>query len=95
MALWRTAGPVSMTREAMRPAKSFWKNGQLCRTTCRWLCQRTKLVTLATMPVFEIRFWLAIAAGRTSSTTSAIAASSRVCSAKKVSRGVAVMARTS
>ena len=33
-----------MTRFAMRPAKSFWKNGQLWRTTCQWLCQRMRLV---------------------------------------------------
>ena len=29
----------------MRPAKSFWKNGRFCRTTCQWLCQRTRFVT--------------------------------------------------
>ena len=29
----RIAGPVCMTRLAMRPAKSFWKNAQLWRTT--------------------------------------------------------------
>jgi hypothetical protein len=42
--LSRTALPVCITRLAMRPAKSFWKNGQLCRTTCQWLCQRIRLV---------------------------------------------------
>ena len=35
---------VCITRLAMRPAKSFWKNGQLWRTTCQWLCQRIRLV---------------------------------------------------
>ena len=30
--LSRTALAVCITRFAMRPAKSFWKNGQLCRT---------------------------------------------------------------
>ncbi len=41
--LSRTAGPVCITRFEMRPAKSFWKNAQLCRTTCQWLCQRIRL----------------------------------------------------
>src|SRR5213592_911345 len=43
--LSRNALAVCMTRLAMRPAKSFWKNGQFCRTTCQWLCQRIMLVT--------------------------------------------------
>jgi hypothetical protein len=42
--LSRRAGPACITRLAMRPAKSFWKNGQLWRTTCQWLCQRMRLV---------------------------------------------------
>ena len=42
---------VCITRLAMRPAKSFWKNGQLCRTTCQWLCQRIRLVTPGTTRV--------------------------------------------
>jgi hypothetical protein len=41
-----------MTRAAIRPAKSFWKNVQPWRTTCQWLCQRTRLV----MPGISIRF---------------------------------------
>ena len=41
--LSRSAGPVCSTRLAMRPAKSFWKNVQLCRTTCQWFCQRIML----------------------------------------------------
>ncbi len=94
-ALCRTAGPVSMTRDAIRPAKSFWKKGQLWRTTCRWLCQRTILVTLTTIPAFEIRFWVAMAAGRANSTTSAMVASRVPLRARNVSRGVVVMARTS
>ena len=75
MALWRTAGPVSITRAAMRPAKSFWKNGQLCRTTCKWLCQRTRLVMPATMPALLIMLWQAIASGRPTSRTATMAAS--------------------
>ena len=38
----------SGSRLAMRPAKSFWKKGQLWRTTCQWLCQRIRLVTPGT-----------------------------------------------
>ena len=38
--LSRIDGPVCITRLAMRPAKSFWKNAQLWRTTCQWFCQR-------------------------------------------------------
>ena len=49
--LSRTALPVCITRLAMRPAKSFWKNGQLWRTTCQWLCQRIRLVTPGTTRV--------------------------------------------
>ncbi len=44
-ALAQRSCAVCITRLAMRPAKSFWKNGQLCRTTCQWLCQRIRLVT--------------------------------------------------
>src|SRR3972149_3776422 len=43
--LSRRALAVCITRLAMRPAKSFWKNGQFWRTTCQWLCQRIMLVT--------------------------------------------------
>ncbi len=38
----------------MRPAKSFWKNGQLWRTTCQWLCQRIRLVTPGTTALLRI-----------------------------------------
>ena len=40
----RTAGPVCITRLEMRPAKSFWKNAQLWRTTCQCACQRIRPV---------------------------------------------------
>ena len=40
----RTDGAVCMTRLEMRPAKSFWKKAQLCRTTCQCACQRTSPV---------------------------------------------------
>ena len=38
----RIAGPVCITRLAMRPAKSFWKNAQDWRTTYQWFCQRMR-----------------------------------------------------
>ena len=94
IALWRTAGPVSITRAAIRPAKSFWKNGQLWRTTCRWLCQRTRLVTLATSPALVISVWLAMASGRPASSTAAMAIRSRRWSARNVAGVPLVMART-
>ena len=52
--LSRIAGPVCITRLAMRPAKSFWKNAHDWRTTCQWLCQRMRFETLAAIA------WLAI-----------------------------------
>ena len=45
----RTEGAVCITRLEMRPAKSFWKNAQLCRTTCQCDCQRTMPVNGAAM----------------------------------------------
>ena len=45
----RTDGPVCITRLEMRPAKSFWKNAQLCRTTCQCDCQRMSPVNGAAM----------------------------------------------
>ena len=54
IALSRSACAVCMTRFAMRPAKSFWKNGQLWRTTCQWLCQRIRLVAPGTRALWRI-----------------------------------------
>src|SRR5438874_1818769 len=74
-ALSRNAGPVCMTRAAIRPAKSFWKKVHPCRTTCQWLCQRTMLVRPG------ISIWLTMmacakcAAGRTTRSSTAIATS--------------------
>ena len=68
----RIAGPVCITRLAMRPAKSFWKNAQDCRTTCQWFCQRMRFDTLAAIAWLASRFWLAIATGRTNSSSSAM-----------------------
>ena len=52
----RIAGPVCITRLAMRPAKSFWKNAQDCRTTCQWFCQRMRFDTLAAIAWLATRF---------------------------------------
>ena len=52
----RIAGPVCITRLAMRPAKSFWKNAQDCRTTCQWFCQRMRFDTLAAIAWLASRF---------------------------------------
>ena len=53
----RIAGPVCITRLAMRPAKSFWKNAQDWRTTCQWFCQRMRFDTLAEIAWLVSRFW--------------------------------------
>jgi hypothetical protein len=81
--LSRTALLVCITRLAMRPAKSFWKNGQLCRTTCQWLCQRIRLVTPGTTALLRTRLSSSSAAGRPKSTSAAIPSSegSAACSA--------------
>ena len=71
----RIAGPVCMTRLAMRPAKSFWKNAQLCRTTCQWLCQRIMLPTLAAIAWLAMMFCAVSASGRSTSSTTAMPAS--------------------
>jgi hypothetical protein len=53
--LSRSALLVCITRLAMRPAKSFWKKGQLWRTTCQWLCQRIRLVTPGSTALLRTR----------------------------------------
>ena len=72
--LSRSAGPVCSTRLAIRPAKSFWKNVQLCRTTCQWFCQRIMLARPGLTTWLIMRFCQNSAAGRASSSTAAIAA---------------------
>ena len=69
IALSRNELAVCMTRFAMRPAKSFWKNGQLWRTTCQWLCQRIRLVAPGTNALWRIETSVRIASGRTTSTS--------------------------
>ena len=73
--LSRKAGPVCITLLAMRPAKSFWKKAQLCRTTCQWLCQRIMLATLAAIAWFMTRFCAVSASGRPISSTAAMPSS--------------------
>ncbi len=73
--LSRSAGPVCRTRLAMRPAKSFWKNVQLCRTTCQWFCQRIMFDRPGLTTWLIMTFCQNIAAGRASSSTAAITAS--------------------
>ena len=65
----RIDGPVCITRLAMRPAKSFWKNAQLCRTTCQWFCQRIRLPTLAAIAWLAMMFCAVSASGRSTSST--------------------------
>src|SRR5216684_173599 len=68
----RIAGPVCITRLAIRPAKSFWKNAQDWRTTYQWFCQRMRFDTLAEIAWLAIRFCVVSAIGRATSSTSAI-----------------------
>ena len=65
-----------MTRLAMRPAKSFWKKVQLWRTTWKWFCQRIRLDRPGAITWLVTRYWPNSAAGRATSSTSAISASS-------------------
>ncbi len=73
--LSRTAGPVCITRLAMRPAKSFWKNAQDCRATWKWFCQRIMLATLTAIAWLLTRFCAICASGRSSSSTKAMPSS--------------------
>ena len=73
--LSRSAGPVCMTRAAMRPAKSFWKNVQPCRTTCQWFCQRTRLVSPGTRIRLATISCAKCAAGRKIRNSAAISSS--------------------
>ena len=91
----RNALLVCITRLAMRPAKSFWKNGQLCRTTCQWLCQRIRLVTPGTTALLRTRLSASIASGRPISTIAAIASSVGVAARKASARSAACISVTS
>ena len=90
----RIAGPVCITRLAIRPAKSFWKNAQDWRTTCQWFCQRMRFDTLAEIAWLESRFCVVSASGRSTSKVSAIASSSGQKSANSVSGLLVVISVT-
>ena len=91
----RTALLVCITRFAMRPAKSFWKNGQLCLTTCQWLCQRIRLVTPGTTALLRTRLSASIASGRPISTTATMPSSIGVAASKAAARSGACISVTS
>ena len=93
--LSRSDCAVCMTRLAMRPAKSFWKNGQLCRSTCQWLCQRTMLVTPGISALWRIAMSAICSSGRTISTTSIIADSTGAFAASAAARSGAAISATS
>ncbi len=78
----------------MRPAKSFWKNAQLWRTTCQWFCQRIMFDTLAAIAWLATRFCAVIASGRPISSTSAMPMSMCHCSASSVFGSLAVISVT-
>ncbi len=80
-----------MTRFAMRPAKSFWKNGQLWRTTCQWLCQRIRLVAPGTSALWRIVTSVRIASGRTTSTSATMPSNIGIAAVSAASRsGVSI-----
>jgi hypothetical protein len=79
----------------MRPAKSFWKNGQLCLTTCQWLCQRIRLVTPGTTALLRTRLSASNVSGRPMSTTSAIPINIGSAAANAAARSAACISVTS
>ena len=56
----------------MRPAKSFWKNVQLCRTTCQWFCQRIMFERPGLTIWLISTMWQSSTPGRSSSSTTAM-----------------------
>jgi hypothetical protein len=93
--LSRSAFAVCITRLAMRPAKSFWKNGQLCRTTCQWLCQRIRLVTPGMSALWRIETSASSTSGRMMSTSATMPASRGHCAASAAGRSWASIRDTS
>ncbi len=79
----------------MRPAKSFWKNGQLWRTTCQWLCQRMRLVTFGTTALLRTRLSAKRVTGRPTSTARAIPTSIGSAAANAAARSSACISVTS
>jgi hypothetical protein len=94
IALSRSACAVVMTRLAMRPAKSFWKNGQLWRTTCQWLCQRISVVALGIRIRWRMAMSTSSTAGRTKRTSATMAASIGHCASSAAIRSVASISDT-
>ena len=93
--LSRSACAVCITRLAMRPAKSFWKNGQLCRITCQWLCQRIRQVAPGMRIMCRIAMSASSTSGRTTSTSATMPASSGNCSCSAAMRSLASISDTS
>jgi hypothetical protein len=93
--LSRSACAVCITRFAMRPAKSFWKNGQLCRTTCQWLCQRIRQVAPGISTMCRIEMSTQATSGRATRTSTTIVASIGHCACSAAMRSLASISDTS
>ena len=91
----RSALLVCITRLAMRPAKSFWKKGQLWRTTCQWLCQRMRLVTPGTTALLRTRLSASSVSGRPIRMIAAMPISIGSAAWKAAARSAASMSVTS
>ena len=90
----RSAMAVCITRLAMRPAKSFWKNGRPWRITCQWLCQRIRLVTPGISAFWRIATSTSNTSGRTISTATSMPVSSGACAARAALRSAACIRDT-
>jgi len=87
--LSRTACAVCITRFAIRPAKSSWKNDQPCRITCQWLCQRTSVVAPGISTLCRIATSTNSTSGRSTSTAASMPASTGASRASAAARSVA------
>ena len=83
-----------MTRLAMRPAKSFWKKGQLWRITCQWLCQRMSEVAPGMRTMCRIAISASSTSGRTTRTRAIMPMSIGHCSRSAAMRSAASMSDT-
>ena len=86
---------VCITRLAMRPAKSFWKNARPWRSTCQWLCQRIRLVAPGISAFWRIAMSTRITSGRTMSTSATMPSSIGACCARAAWRSAASISDTS
>ena len=93
--LSRNALAVCITRLAMRPAKSFWKNDQFWRTTCQWLCQRIRLVAPGISAFWRIAMSASSTSGRTMSISTTMPSSIGDCCASAAWRSAASISETS